>query len=223
MFRFSSRTLLVVLAIIVLGILSGFCIGCRPAERTHFDVANWQGELLNGKEVRFAGLAAGGVILNVYSPTCVPCIEELPALDRLFEIAREKDLAMYIVADGRPEAHGMDIESNAAPEEARAALLARLNADVTRYKIRIPLVVMDAKFRVAPRDGLVSGTPETLLFRTNPFVLEYNFVGPVAGTNKPAEFEADSRFQFVVKKVLALADAGRTARVGLEDGGYDDP
>lgn len=207
----SLRTIVIFFSIIVLGILSGFLIGCRPAERSQFEVDTWRGEVLqSGEQIHFSQLPVPGVLLNVYSPTCGPCIDELPALNQLHSIAREKGVAMFVVADGRPESHGLEVAADASPEEARAALRARLSADVKKYDIRIPLVVMDSNFRVEPRGGLVSGTPETMLFRTNPFVLDYNFVGPVASTEDVNALDQDSRFQFVVKKVLALADAGRS-------------
>ena len=218
----SFRTIIIFFAIIILGILSGFFIGCRPAERTHFDVETWQGEVLqSGEKVQFSRLSAPGVILNVYSPTCVPCIDELPALNHLHSIARDENIAMFVVADGRPETHGLEVEDDASAEEARAALRARLSADVAKFDIKIPLVVMDSSFRVEPRGGLVSGTPETMLFRTFPFVLDYNFVGPVAATNDLNELAEDSRFQFVVKKVLALAEAGQSAAVS-NNGNYNE-
>lgn len=202
------RTLLIFSSIIVLGILSGFCLGCRPALQSHFDVSKWRGEVLeSGQTVEFQKVAAPGVILNVYSPTCVPCIAELPALHVLEAEARRQGLEMYMVADARPESHGLEI-GDATPAEARAALRARLNADVKKYDIRIPLVIMDDTFRVEPRQGLVSGTPETMLFRTEPFTLAYNFVGPVAAVEAVEELAKDTRFQFVLKRVTALATVG---------------
>ena len=44
------------------------------------------------------------VILNFFSTICIPCIEELPALQRIYEKYRDKGLKMFLISiDGKPE------------------------------------------------------------------------------------------------------------------------
>jgi len=44
------------------------------------------------------------VILNFFSTICFPCMEELPALQRIYEKYRDKGLRMFLISiDGKPE------------------------------------------------------------------------------------------------------------------------
>ena len=44
------------------------------------------------------------VILNFFSTVCFPCMEELPALQRIYEKYKDKGLKMFLISiDGKPE------------------------------------------------------------------------------------------------------------------------
>ncbi len=195
---------------------------CRPEVRSNFGVQEWQGQPLvqesgaAGAAVRLADLESPGLVLNVYSPTCGPCIEELPALNLLYQRARDLGVAMYIVATANPADHGLDLSSDAPRAERVQAIAARLQADVARYGIAAPMMVMSDNFRVSARDGLITGTPETMFFRRAPLVLEYNFLGPLSAGQTRAQIEGESRFQFA----LSILNRVRSQATG-SSGPYD--
>jgi thiol-disulfide isomerase/thioredoxin len=142
------------------------------------------------------------LLLNFYSPTCIPCIEELPALHILYQRARERGIPFYIVVEGNPESHGLP--SAVTDEEAYRSIRDRLMQDVKRYNIAIPMAVIDGGITVMGGGGLITGTPETIILSTNPLTLRYNFVGPVSSTHNPDEMERDSRFQFILNRLESL-------------------
>lgn len=169
--------------------------GCAAGVASNFDVALWQGQRLDsGAVVRLGDLPGPRVVANVYSPTCQPCIEELPAINSLYRRLRKSGIGLVLLVDGRPALHFADGGD-------RKALRARLLADVSRFRIEAPVLIMGPEFRVAPRDGLISGNPETLIFDTRPLRLRYNFIGPISSARSEADLEADPRFQFVLKQI----------------------
>ena len=68
--------------VLLLSVLAGCA---RP--KTPFSLDEWTGRTLDGAEVRFSEVSEPALILNFYSPTCQPCIEELPALEILYKKA----------------------------------------------------------------------------------------------------------------------------------------
>ncbi|MCR9142001.1 MAG: TlpA family protein disulfide reductase [bacterium] len=192
------------LVLLILG-LSFLLAACRPEVRSNFGVQNWEGLPLAGElaqaggMVRLADLKSPGLVLNVYSPTCGPCIEELPALNLLYRRAREFGVAMYIVATANPADHGLELSPDAPRAERVQAIAERLRADVQRYGIQAPMMVMGDEFRVSARDGLITGTPETMFFRPGPLVLEYNFLGPISAAETPESIESETRFKFALR------------------------
>lgn len=196
---------------------------CSPAYRSNLGVETWSGTTLAGAKIRFADLKAKGVILNFYSPTCVPCIEELPAIEEYYEEAQRRGVAMFVVVEadlekngvraperGSGEAPGGQANGGQAANVDDATLLRllgdRMKADIAKYKMKVPVVIMDRPFTIRP-DGTVTGTPETLLFRTAPFRLAYNFIGPLSTVPKRQDLRRSSRFSFAMMKLDEIAPA----------------
>lgn len=154
----------------------------------------WQGATLEGEPFVLASQSASAVAINVYSPTCVPCIDELPALHVLARELQEKKAApLYLLVDGHPEKHGLPAD---APPQA---LVERLQQDVEKYRIELPMVVMGPAFRTAEPGAFITGTPETIFFKTNPLRPVYLFLGPIIESLPLAE--GDSRFAFVRSQI----------------------
>ena len=193
-----SRCIAPALGLLFLSVFSGI-FGCRPRVKTNFQVDKWQGRTLKGQTVRLQGMKARRLILNVYSPTCKPCIDELPALNALYDEALKRGARMYIIADPRLDLHGLQPKSGVSDFEI---LRERLRRDVARYGIRVPVMIMNREnFHVQPGVGLITGTPETLFFSLNPLILEYNFVGPISSEHKPERLLKDSRYRFALEKI----------------------
>lgn len=219
-------------------------IGCSPAYRSNLGVESWSGTTLAGEKVRFSDLKAKGVILNFYSPTCGPCIEELPAIEEYYEEAERRGIAMFVVVEADLEKNGLAGNpaqgggkdgpsgsnvgkdgagstpgtTTAAADEAtvRQLLGERMKADIAKYHMKVPVVIMDRPFTIRP-DGLVTGTPETMLFYTAPFRLAYNFIGPLSTAPTRQDLRRSSRFSFAMMKlneiVPAPAESGSAANV----------
>lgn len=175
-------------------------VSCRPEVHSNFDVAKWSGKSLDNRPIQFSQIKSPGLVLNFYSPTCPPCIAELPALHALHREAQKKNGQMYIVLEGRPEAHGLEPVPATSPELAFNAIRDRMQQDIQKFDIRIPVLILDPPFNIS-QSGLITGTPETLFFQTNPLVLKYNFLGPLSQGETEAELQADSRFQFALQKL----------------------
>ncbi len=166
-----------------------------PADNFRLELL--KGRDLQGNPVDFTSFPK--VVVNFYSPVCVPCIEELPALHLMAEELTAKNVPLYMVVEGNPEAHEVYPDSD-DPESVYKAIRDRIHKDTVRYGITLPVVVLDPAFRVSPEYGLITGTPETLIMQNNPLRILYNFIGPVSRYHSPEEIRADSRFQFAVSK-----------------------
>lgn len=172
---------------------------CRPEERSNFGVEGWSGRLMDGKSVRFADLPAKTVLLNFYSPTCQPCIAELPALELLAREAARREIPFFIALEPSAGAHGLT--AGASPESTFELIRNRMLEDVQKYNISIPVLIMDPPFQIEPGSSTVTGTPETLVLSTRPLFLKYNFIGPISTSQKPKEIEQETRFHFVLERL----------------------
>lgn len=181
---------------------------CSPAYRSNLGVETWSGTTLGGEKVHFADLKAKGVILNFYSPTCGPCIEELPAIEEYYEEAQRRGIAMFVVVEADLEKNGVRTGESQAASVDDATLLRllgeRMKVDIAKYKMKVPVVIMDRTFSIRP-DGMVTGTPETLLFRAAPFRLVYNFIGPLSTAPTRQDLRRSSRFSFAMMKLDEIA------------------
>ncbi|MBE8359439.1 TlpA family protein disulfide reductase, partial [Leptospira interrogans serovar Pomona] len=52
--------------------------------------------------------------------------------------------------------------------------------EIRKYGIQVPTLLMKKPFRVSRTGSIVTGTPETLLFKTKPLVLCSVFFGPIS-------------------------------------------
>jgi thiol-disulfide isomerase/thioredoxin len=175
--------------------------GCSR-QKTPFQLEKWRARTLDGSQVSFSNISSSLLILNFYSPTCQPCVEELPALEILYERARKKGATMFIVLEGNPASHGLSETAN--PEESYISIRNRMINDVNRYHITIPVAIIDPEFPVFGEKGLITGTPETLILKTAPLVPKYNFVGPIASAGKIDEMLKDERLIFILSRLDEL-------------------
>ena len=202
-------------------VMSGL-LACRPVQHSNFGVEGWQGRRMTGETVQFQSLGGPGLVLNVYRPSCGPCNEELPALNQLYVEARQRGIPMYLVVTAFPNDHGLELAENTGPEQRFQAIRDRLAQDQQKYSIAPPLVIMEDTFRVAPANGLITGTPETLFFRREPLVLEYNFIGAISHRQTPEELAGDSRYLFAVNVLDRMRSVSSGFRPPESSTGYGD-
>lgn len=160
-------------------LLFTFFITCYSQKQSNFDVSLYEGVDFSGKSVILKDLPLRRLAINVYAPTCIPCVKEIPALNYLYrDISQDKSLGFYMVVD--PYDIVPDAEANTSFEDLYPKAKEIMEKEVQNKKIELPILIMKKPFRVSQGDGLITGRPETLLFKTNPLILFYNFIGPIS-------------------------------------------
>ncbi|WP_232420790.1 hypothetical protein [Leptospira vanthielii] len=170
-------------------------ISCAPAKSSQFGEESWVGLTASGAEISFSRLEKEEIALNVYSPDCVPCWKEIPALNLLHaEIeTRFPSKVLYMVVD--PYQIVPDITDERPFGEVYKLAKERMESEVKNRKIQVPIVFMKPPFRVK-EGGLITGTPETMLFVTKPMRLYYNFLGSISEQTSVDAIRKDAKFNF---------------------------
>ncbi|MGH2347609.1 MAG: TlpA family protein disulfide reductase, partial [Chloroflexota bacterium] len=101
-----------------------------------------------GKAMHLATLRGRAVLLNFWSPTCPPCIKEMPALQRASQEARQ-------AANGKTAPAVLGVVGTPDTAEAVAAF-------GRRVKVTYPLL-LDSRLRVSLFDYHVSALPTSVL------------------------------------------------------------
>lgn len=178
-----------------------FLIVCSRERYRNNEFMSWRGRRISdNKKIVFSDHNGKGVIINVYSPACRPCIEELPALHLLYQIAAVKDIAMYLAVEGKAEAHGIKVKPGISTEQTYEFIKKRLIRDKNRFKIKIPFVIMDYPFAVDPGKSSIKATPVTLLFRTKPFLLTYYYSGQITDEKNKVKILENKSFRQFIKR-----------------------
>lgn len=175
-------------------------LSCYTQKQSNFDISEYEGIDLEGKSVVLSNLPEfRRIALNVYSPTCVPCVKEIPALNYLHsEMKRENLGAFFMVVDP----YNVTAEEDSVPfEEVSKKAAEIMKREVVEKKIDLPVLIMKKPFKVEPKNGLITGTPETLLFKTKPLILYYNFIGAINESGNLEEIKKDNKVNFF-KKVI---------------------
>ena len=183
------------LVTIILVFMVSFCAKERVP---NFSSDRLEGVSLDGRQVRLADIRADRLALNVYSPTCVPCVKEIPTLNFLYkEFMTRGRISFYLVVDPY-----LVVENSEGKDEALVIAAARkiMQDEVIKRNINLPVLIMKKPFAVGEKQ-LVSGTPETLLFHTEPLVLYYNFIGSISEETVPEKIARDTKVGFF-KKML---------------------
>ncbi|TGL51735.1 hypothetical protein EHQ59_10330 [Leptospira kemamanensis] len=170
-------------------------ISCAPAKTSYFGETSFVGVTISGEEISFATLAKEHIALNVYSPDCVPCWKEIPALNLLHSEIQKKfpEKVIYMVVD--PYQIVPDVTDELPFGQVYQLAKERMNVEIKNRNIQVPIVFMKKPFRVK-EGGLVTGTPETLLFETKPLRLYYNFLGSISELTTKEAIEKDPKFNF---------------------------
>ena len=77
-----------------------FLFTCYSEKQSNFDVSQYEGLDFSGNKVILKDLPFRRLAINVYAPTCIPCVKEIPALNYIYrEISPDKTLGFYMVVD----------------------------------------------------------------------------------------------------------------------------
>jgi hypothetical protein len=180
--------------ILPLLVLFIFGMDCRTKRESNLNVQTFVGVDLTGKEVSLKDEKTPRVAINVYSPTCIPCFKEIPSLNYLRnEMLHSKLGEFYMVVDPYSIIDGMDGKpfEDVYPEAMKV-----MKEEVKNRKIELPILIMKPPFKVIPGEGLITGTPETLLFKTNPLILYYNFIGSISEQESVEDLKNDLKVKF---------------------------
>ncbi|EMO61623.1 TlpA family protein disulfide reductase [Leptospira borgpetersenii] len=174
-----------------------FCIltvHCTLSEQPNLGIHEFQGITLDGTLVRLSEVEAPRLVLNVYGPNCVPCIKEIPALNYLYQdMQKDPKIQFYMAVD--PTLF-FDEAETMSEEELLTKGIFLVKEEIRKYGIQVPTLLMKKPFRVSRTGSIVTGTPETLLFKTKPFVLYYNFIGPISEEENPQRLSVDQKVLF---------------------------
>ncbi|MBK6606274.1 MAG: TlpA family protein disulfide reductase [Leptospiraceae bacterium] len=180
---------------IIIFLLTAFLANCYSQKQSNFDVSLYEGLDLLGKPIVLAELPLRRLAINVYAPTCIPCVKEIPALNYLFqEVNKDKLLGLYMVVD--PYDIVPDAEPTSSFDELYPKAKAIMEKEVSEKKIDLPILIMKRPFRVSQGDGLITGRPETLLFKTKPLILFYNFIGPISEEKELNLIQTENKVKF---------------------------
>lgn len=168
---------------------------CAPSKSSFFGEAEWQAVDISGNPVQFSDFEYELVALNVYSPDCVPCWKEIPALNYIHSeiLAQFPSRKLFMVVD--PYQIVPDLPRTASWGEAFGKAKERMLSEVKERKILLPVLFMKPPFEIK-QGGLVTGTPETLLFETKPLRLYYNFIGSISEESKLDAIQMDPKVKF---------------------------
>ena len=180
--------------ILPLLVLFIFSMDCRTKRESNLNVQTFVGVDLTGKEVSLKDEKTPRVAINVYSPTCIPCFKEIPSLNYLRnEMLHSRLGEFYMVVDPYSIIDGMDGKPF---EDVYPEALKVMKEEVKNRKIELPILIMKPPFKVTPGEGLITGTPETLLFKTTPLILYYNFIGSISEQESLEDLKNDLKVKF---------------------------
>ncbi|MCP4657180.1 MAG: TlpA family protein disulfide reductase [bacterium] len=60
---------------------------------------DWSVRTLEGEEVRLSDFAGRVVFLNFWATWCIPCVAEMPSIQRLYESLADEDVAFLLVSE----------------------------------------------------------------------------------------------------------------------------
>lgn len=147
------------------------------------------------------------IIINFYSPTCAPCIEELPALHMIYQEAKRLNYEMFLAIEPDLEKNLPVVPENFKnqPYNDEIYLFLRdvIKQEIKRRNISIPVYIFEPPFRI-DKDQIITGTPETLIFTTQPLRLRYNFIGPIATTENIEDLKWNTRYQFFIQMLNTI-------------------
>lgn len=95
----------------------------------------------------------------------------------------------------------VDSSENKSFEEVYPQAVQLMQEEVIKRNITLPVIIMRPPFKVTPGGGLITGTPETLLLKTNPLILYYNFIGSISEKESIEAIQNDLKVKFFKRTV----------------------
>ena len=183
-------------------LLVSFCFNCQKSSAIGHITSDWHGTTTEGKEIALQDLTGNGFVVNFYSPICVPCVKEIPALELLYKQAEQQNTPMRILVFS--ELLDSMVATNVDSVSLRREKIEILREDAQRRGILVPVILLAEEIKIA--ESSIEGTPETIYFQgvgeRSPV---YNFIGPITFQQEPTQIRQDARFQFALDQLKKLA------------------
>ncbi len=185
-----------------------FFLGCVNSIKNYDDFfSKLSFRDLEGNKWNLNNINKTVIIINFYSPTCPPCIEELPALHMIYQEAKRLNYEMFLAIEPDLEKNLPVVPENYKNqpynEEIYLFLRNVIIQEIKRRNISIPVYIFEPPFRI-DKDQIITGTPETLIFTTQPLRLRYNFIGPIATTENIEDLKWNTRYQFFIQMLNTI-------------------
>ena len=191
---------------VIITFISFFVGFCANQESSNFQIDKFNGvELETGKHIFFSKIKnSQNLVLNVYAPKCPPCLAEINTLEYLYEeIQKKKDIQLFMIVDPELTLNRVDITTeNKTTEQILKEAAEVMRKEKEKYNISLPIILMHKPFKISTK-GLVTGMPETLLFKTSPLILYYNFLGPIAIEKDLEKIKKEPKVLFL-KRMLGM-------------------
>lgn len=176
-------------------------LGCRYNDVDHYFHKIFLRDF-NNKRISLQEIQNPVFLMNFYSPTCAPCIEELPTLHLIYNQIQRYNFDLFLVVEPDLEKNvpyvPIEFQNKNFDENSMQYLLSLLKEEKIKRNIQIPMYVVEPPFKI-DRNQIVTGTPETLIFTTNPLRLHYNFIGPIATSKDLERIKNNTRYIFLVQ------------------------
>ncbi|WCL49943.1 hypothetical protein [Leptospira sp. GIMC2001] len=195
MYEFQISRLLILLTFL-------FSSNCLKDATDQMGMGVFTGAFLsNSEKVNLSELPHEVLALNVYSPNCPPCVRELPTLHRIQErFSKDPRFGIYIVVDPIQVSESVEGDFGSSDPVIRAQAI--MKQEILTQKIKIPVIFLDSPFRIEP-GSFVTGTPETIMVRTKPWNIFYNFIGSISEKRTDVEIDSDSKVRFFFNTIGA--------------------
>lgn len=175
-------------------------MSCAPTKVSYFGEEGWFGIGPENREIQLNGLPYETIVLNVYSPDCLPCVKEIPTLNYMERewFQNNSRAKLFLVVD--PLQILPSGEEASTWEKAWSLAKLRMEEDRSKNQILPEVLFLKPPFRVAP-EALVTGTPETLILENHPLRLKYNFIGAISEEVDPKNIAKDNKVQFLKQEI----------------------
>ncbi|MCC5813311.1 MAG: TlpA family protein disulfide reductase [Leptospira sp.] len=168
---------------------------CLSQDTNQMVSKDWKGRFLDsGESIALADLPHSVVALNVYAPNCIPCWKEIDVLNRIqTRLSKDANFGIYMIVD--PKLVSESVDGFTDGDDFVKFATEVMKREKRERNIQLNIIIMEPPFRVS-NSSFVTGTPETILVRTNPWNIYYNFIGAISDEKEILKIDNDPKVKF---------------------------
>jgi hypothetical protein len=181
--------------ILVIALFFHTFTNCLSQDTNQMGSRDWKGIFLEtGESISLADLPHSVIALNVYAPNCIPCWKEIDVLNRInARLSKDENFGIYMIVDPQLVAESVEGFSDGGDFMKYATEI--MKREHKERNIQMKIILMEPPFRVS-NASFVTGTPETILVRTNPWNIYYNFIGAISDEKEISKIDNDPKVKF---------------------------